>query len=47
LVFGLGGVGLFSLFLQKGEEELLLAHFLAFDAVDAGQEGGDKVSLNL
>lgn len=47
LVFGLGVVGLFSLFLQKGEEELLLAHFLAFDAVDAGQEGGDKVSLNL
>jgi len=43
----IGGFGLFCLVLEEGEEELFMAHLLAFGSVDAGEQSGDEGFLGL
>lgn len=45
--FGLGGVGLFCLVLQKGHEQLVAAELLALAAVEAFEQGSNEVFLLL
>ena len=43
----IGGFGLFCFILEEGEEELVVAHFLALGSVDSGEECGDEGFLGL
>lgn len=47
LLVSIGGFGLFCFILEEGEEELVVAHFLALGTVDASEERGDEGFLGL